>query len=292
MVIACGALAVWSFAAAVLPDGCGFPARNEIVSAMDRRTKERPFDEKRLSRFLDYPPNATVANSAFLSESLMTPFRPNPDFWLKDVDFSCASPWNSGSGRLRAGTAVSPRHVVFSKHFALWKDVRIVFVSKVGVPSAYYIEKVLDLPECDISVGLLNAELVPDVRPAKVLPPDFAKHMGKLEGLPVVTLNQDEKAMLSEMKPTYTNSPTYRLDDFREPAAKDRKPYHVKVRSGDSGSPTFLVCDNEPILLFCQTTTIGGYGLHRFRREIQAAMDALCPGYRLESFDFAKSLSR
>ena len=276
-----------SLAAAALPNEGGFPARREIVAAMDRWTKTKQFDGKCLSRFLDYPPNALIANSTFLSDNFTSPFKPNPDFWLKDVDFSCASPWNSGGGRLRAGTAISPRHIIFSKHFALGKDARIVFVSKEGVPSAYYIQSVECLPDCDIAVGLLNAELVPDVRLAKVLPPDFENYIEKLEGLPVVTLNQNEQAMLSEMKPTYTNSPTYKLDDFREPMANECKSYHLDIHKGDSGSPTFLICNSEPILLFCQTTTIGGYGLHRYRHEIQKAMDKLCPGYKLECFDFS-----
>ena len=58
---------------------------------------------------------------------------------------------------------------------------------------------------------------------------------------------------------------------------------------GDSGNPAFLIVDNQPILLYCLFR--GGYGsgpaLHLYRREIQAAMDELCPGYTLETFDFA-----
>ena len=32
--------------------------------------------------------------------------------------------------------------------------------------------------------------------------------------------------------------------------------------------------------------------MHSFRREIQAAMDELCPGYKLEEFDFSRLIDR
>ena len=61
------------------------------------------------------------------------------------------------------------------------------------------------------------------------------------------------------------------------------------MSGGDSSNPAFLLIGNEPILLYCLQIGDVGHGpeIHRYRREIQAAMDDLCPGYKLEAFDFS-----
>lgn len=263
-------------------------ARRIAEDSIDSRLAlNESFDPKCLSRFLDYPPAPAAANSTILTEHFVTPFKPNPKFWAEGVDFTCASPWNSGAGRLRAGTAISPRHIIFAKHFPLWKGVRIVFVGTDGSPSAYYIEKTKALEGCDIMLGLLDAELTPDIHSAKIMPLDFTNHLGRAEGLPVVTLSQDEKAYVSELRPLLTNS-VYDLVNYVKPKGERRAKYFGNIHGGDSGSPVFVIIGKEPVLLFFMTTSMGGYGVHYFRREIQAAMDELCPGYQLDCFDFSK----
>jgi len=266
--------------------------RSDVEQSVDRRlTACGTFKPECLNRFLDYPPNPTLADSPFIlsiAEALKLakhPFPPNPKFWAKDVDFSCASPWNSGSGRLRAGTAISARHVVFSKHFPLWKGNRLVFVGTDGTPCACYVDRTKAMPDCDIMIASLETELPPTVTPAKILPRDFTNYVGKVEGLPVVTLTQFEKAYVGDLMIPLTNS-VYDLISFHEPETPLRRSFYERCRGGDSGSPTFLLVGNEPILLFCLTTGMGGYGLHRFSRQIQKMMDELCPGYKLETFDF------
>jgi len=241
-----------------------------------------------LSRFNAYPPGAGVLGfPRCLWES---PFKANPDFWLKGVDFSCASPWNDSHGRLRAGTAISRRHIVFAKHFPLAAGTRIAFVGEGGDTSHYTVKATKALDECDIMLGLLDYELTPDVHPAKILPPDFTNYVGRVEGLPVVTLTQSEKAFLSELI-SMDLSPRHGLVSFLPPKGPVRKLYHQKICGGDSGSPTFLVVGKEPVLLFCLSTSMGGYDYHYFVRQVQKAMDDLCPGYRLEAFDFATTIS-
>ena len=77
-----------------------------------------------LARFADYPPSK--GKLGFPRCLFENPFPANPHFYLKDVDFSCASPWNDSTGTLRAGTLISKRHIIFAKHFPLWKGVRIL----------------------------------------------------------------------------------------------------------------------------------------------------------------------
>ena len=231
-----------------------------------------------LPRYVDY------ANGAARDH-----FRPNPKFWLKGVDFSCVSPWNSQAGRLRAGTAISKRHVIFAKHFPISRGTRIVFVDGEGNVCPCYIEKTKAIDHSDFMVGSLNAELTPNIRPAKILPPDYEKYIGDGKGLPTVTFDQYERALLAELRPISTNDLIQSMGST-ESSTMNWCPFSRRMIVGDSGSPAFLLIGNEPI--FAYTLYFGGYGtgpaIHRFRREVQAAMDELCPGYKLETFDFEK----
>lgn len=215
----------------------------------------------------------------------------NPRFWGRSLDLSCASPWNSGGGRTRAGTLISRRHIVFAKHFSLWKGVRIVFVDNEGNVCPCHIEATKAIDNTDIMIGLLNAEVTPSVHPAKLLPDDYENHIGNGVGLPVVTLNQNEKLILAEL------SLLPGADDPRKTVCSysykqpHRRVFWEPLVGGDSGNPAFLLVGDQLILLYCLSGGGGGSGpaLHLYKREIQKAMDELCPGYRLKCFDFGKS---
>ena len=230
-----------------------------------------------LSRFVGYPQGAAK-----------DVFRPNTNFWLKGIDFSCVSPWNSAAGRLRAGTAISKRHIVFARHFPLAVGSRIVFVDAEGAVCPCRVQATKSVGNTDIMVGSLDAELTPNIKPAKILPPDYEKHIGDIRGLPLVTFDQNEKAFLFELGGITTNL-TYtfggrRIKDKRRDAFAD------KIVVGDSGNPAFLLIGDEPVLAYClYGGGHAGYGpaIHHYQKEVQRVMDELCPGYKLETFDFA-----
>ena len=239
-----------------------------------------------LSRFADYPPSK--GKLGFPRCLWEKPFPANGKFWLRDVDFSCASPWNDNCGAVRAGTLISKRHIVFAKHFPLWKGCRVLFVDQQGEICPCRVEATKALETCDIAIGLLDYEVTPSIRPAKILPDDFARYIGDGKGLPIVTFNQREQAFLSECRGITTNS----IANVASTNA-DWKALGGRIVVGDSGNPAFLLIGNEPILLYCLQSGGVGHGpaLHRYRREIQRAMDDLCPGYTLESFSFSTSFS-
>lgn len=237
-----------------------------------------------LSRFTDYPPSK--GKLGFPRCLWEKPFPANEKFWLKDVDFSCASPWSDECGAVRAGTLISKRHIIFAKHFPLWKGCRVLFVDQVGEVCPCRVEATKGVDRSDIAIGLLDYEVTPSIHPAKILPEDFADHIGNGKGLPIVTFNQSEKAFLSECRFITSNT----LSNAASTNAA-WKALGGKIVVGDSGNPAFLLIGNEPILLYCLLSGGVGHGppIHRFRREIQQAMDELCPGYKLECFDFSKA---
>ena len=213
----------------------------------------------------------------------------NPQFWGKGIDFSCVSPWNSCGGSLRAGTLISKRHIIFEKHFPIPTGSRIVFVGEDGGVCPCYVEKTKALRECDVMIGSLNAEVTPNILPAKILPPDFEKHIGEGRGFPIGTFNQTEKLFLTQANFLPTNGAPIRGITCRVPEDGNRARFREKIVVGDSGDPAFLLVGDHAILLYCLFggRTGSGPAVHMFRREIQALMDELCPGYKLETFDFA-----
>ncbi len=105
---------------------------------------------------------------------------------------------------------------------------------------------------------------------------------------PIITFNQIEQALVSEAttkvkadgRIDFTNHP-----EFQSGLAK----FAGKIGRGDSGNPAFLIYGGWPILLYC--VQFGGCGqgpcLHLRREDIQRTMDDLCPGYKLDEFDFS-----
>ena len=236
-----------------------------------------------LSRFAEYPPSK--GKLGFPRCLWEKPFPFNEKFWLKDVDFSCASPWNDSSGALRAGTLISKRHIVFAKHFPLGKGARILFVDQAGDTCPVNIEATKEVGGTDIMVGLLNYEVTPNIHPAKILPENFAEYIGDGAGLPIVTFNQKEQAFLSEMRP---------VTPYAVPNGASTNASWMalggRIVVGDSGNPAFLLIGNEPVFLYCLLHGGAGRGpsIFRYRKELQKVMDELCPGYKLEEFDFSQ----
>lgn len=240
-----------------------------------------------LSRFADYPPSK--GKLGFPRCLFEKPFPVNEKFWLKGVDFSCASPWNDSCGSQRAGTLISKRHVIFAKHFPLWKGVRIVFVDSEGEVCPCHVAATKALEKCDIMIGLLDYEVTPNIHPAKILPEGYAKHIGDGKGLPIVTFNQHEQMFLSQVGGISSNG----VENVAVTNVS-WKALGGKIISGDSGNPAFLLIGREPILLYCLLSGGVGHGpsVFRFRKEIQRAMDELCPGYKLEAFDFGACVNK
>ena len=235
---------------------------------------------KSLARFADYSVNAKK-----------DVFKPNTNFWAKGIDFSCASPWNGSSGALRAGTLISRRHIVYAAHYPLSIGARILFVDSEGNVCPCYLEKSKKIAGTDIMIGSLNAEVTPNINPARLLPRDFAKYLdGNGSGLPVATFNRQEKLFLTASGAIPTGKFPSAYAHSMIPSRKEFQNHRERIVVGDSGNPAFLLLDDEPVLLYC--LHYGGCGagpaLHLYAYEIQQIMNELCPGYKLEFYRFKR----
>ena len=232
-----------------------------------------------ICRFVNYAANA--ANGVF---------ELNTNFWARGIDFSCASPWNDQSGAFRAGTLISKRHIIFAKHYPLATGSRIVFVGEDGGVCACRLVAQKDIGDrSDIKIGLLDYEVTDNVKPAKILPVDAERKLGDCSWLPIAMFNRKEHLTVISLAPFPSANGASPGIGCRTSRERSRVLFEEKVEMGDSGNPAFMVMGKQAILLFCIYGGGCGCGtaVHLCADKIQRTMDELCPGYKLERFDFS-----
>lgn len=230
----------------------------------------------------------------------------NPNCWLNGVsNISCMSPaqlsgawWNQ-----RAGTLISPRHVILAKHFTiaiLQGGTDILFVADDNtVVTRKLVSYILD-PNSDIAIYLLDSDVPSNIKFAKVLHPAHAQYIARTDKVKyAVFSDQDEKALIGintylpkDPAPpgyqdvVYVQNPAYiyvaALQAQIDPAIPG---FYETPVAGDSGDPMFLVIDNELVIISCWTTPVSGPDYPGRYRIINGLMKQLGGGYQLTAVD-------
>ena len=213
----------------------------------------------------------------------------NEDCWAYGIDISGASPWNSSEWGLKAGTAISRRHIIFAHHYQIAPGNTIKFIGTDNTTNIFTIVANKSLAGTDITIGLLSGDLPESVTPVSILSADYRQYLGDAKYVPRLLLDREEKAFISD-----SNALSYRTTDSDGlvPVDVDRSKYFKEVIVGDSGNPKFFVCGNTAIIacaLHVFGTGASGRGpfVTYYRKRVQAVMDELCPGYTLRTFDLS-----
>ena len=254
--------------------------------------------------------NSLAVYKNYIQNATTNVFVPNADCWASGIDFSCASPWNSGDhGNWRAGTLISQRHFLMASHFRVPLNSYLTFrepngnritrrfVAFVSITNSPALDEMTTamgwntISNIDLCVGLLDSDVPDSIHPAKILPPDFAEWMKNGRGLPVFTLDQEEKALVFDMSNLSVFSRGNGMMALSMNSKRNsRVRFSEPLVTFDSGNPTYFVFDSQAILIGCLYS--GGAGgvpsCAFYHAEIQAAMDELCVGYALQFFDFSE----
>lgn len=252
-----------------------------FVLPVDSRLRKAKPPAQSLARFLDYKKNGAEGK-----------FVDNPDFWAKDIDFTCEAVWKTDAGPGNRGnmfgaTAITPRHVIFSQHCAPAEGIELTFRGSDGTVVTRKLGPRRGV-DGDIFVGVLDKDLPPTVRPATLLATDTARKFGAARGLPVITLNQNEEAVVADTLGLFwlegTSFETLAVKSPVEPRATFYKP----VVSGDSSNPRFFLAGDRAILICLMWHGNGGSGayLPLLTPRIKKAVNELKSGYKVQEATF------
>jgi hypothetical protein len=146
-----------------------------------------------------------IAKAQFSTKNHTTQtYTKNPNNWAADVDLTAQSVWNSVGGQQRAGTLISPCHLLVAAHFPLVIGTTVRFLASDGsvvnrtVISAAVRLRVNFYP--DFQICRLNADVPGTVSFARVLPSNWRSY------LPSVSQSTDRYAD-GESSPNFRSVP-------------------------------------------------------------------------------------
>lgn len=235
----------------------------------------------------------------------------NTSCWAAGLNFTGLSPWNSDNPNF-GGVLISRRHVLFVWHsdYTPAVDTEIVFVKADGSECSRTItgrERVgVEDDLTDLGVCYLDEDVPSDVTFYKCT---MGHRLGWMElskyynlpytrGDPVVVCDKEEKALVGEVNYVviyvgeYPNRGFYIIQ-----GDSPRDAYWEGMVPGDSGHPSFLILDDELVLLGLHSRwypnksppTIHDVDVGIYYLLIDAAMselDTADTGYQVTLFDF------
>lgn len=204
----------------------------------------------------------------------------NPSCWLNGIkNISCFSPAQlSGyNWRTKAGTLITTKHIILAEHFGIGiipgTGTPIIFVDENNnVVRRNIVASIEDPNNSDILISKLDNDVPPNIKIAKVLPPNFTDYFsGTVEGygqisfnpkLYAIGLDQEEKALLKILRTTNvllgdTNIPS---NDYAtmNPSPLRFVNFFETIVVGDSGNPVFIIIDNELVIITTWYTSSSG----------------------------------
>lgn len=220
-------------------------------------------------------------------------FQLNQGFWAADVDTTGVSFWNQTGGRLRAGTLISPRHIVFAKHFQIAKDRYVRFWGRDGNVYSNKLVNAMFVKGTDIMIGALDEDVPSVVSHLRILPTNFMEYASVAEGVPVLQFDYDEHGLVVDIAAKISTTVSTGI-----PRGANRQCFYENVIEGDSGNPVLAIIGDEAALLGTLHTGRnsvrdkvyeGGNApfLTWYAKDVQRVMDELAPGYQLEFIDMS-----
>lgn len=131
--------------------------------------------------------------------------------------------------------------------------------------------------------GLLDADIPETVSSAKILPAGYAQKLPLVRGLPILSFDQEEKALVNEVSSIGAS-----VLISRPPEESQRSLFSERIVEFDSSNPNFLIIGDAPVLLFSFFGATVGPSVAFWKDEIQNVMDQLMPGYCLSEADFSE----
>jgi hypothetical protein len=197
--------------------------------------------------------------------------------WTRAMDMTGVA-WNTD----KAGTLITPRHIVMCLSHPHQVGDEVVFHDAEGNPHVRTVEAVSNLGtmKLDFGVALLNEDV--PVTPYKLLPP--SRDYGKvLPEAGVFVTSARAQLLVAKVNEVRQGHVTYVENE------KVREDYRQKLRKEDSGNPSFVRLNGEPVLV--SVNSLGGYGGGVFLSDpvvyggLISMVDALGGGHKIQGIE-------
>lgn len=197
------------------------------------------------------------------------------------------SNWNSDEANRKAGTLVSPRHIVFANHFAMGNGTTLRFVdasNNVTTRTITAQQAVSGITSGDICVGLLDSDVPSGIAHLKVLSSSVLS--SKMPGSNLIRFgifqfNQQHQAIVTD---ALFNDSIAVVSTFT-PTNSNRLQFNIPIVNGDSGGAWCAVINGELILVCTALATNTGEGDAYSISAINSVMTSLGGGYQLTQYD-------
>lgn len=219
----------------------------------------------------------------------------NPNVFIysgtRAVNLNGQSPWNSQGKYARSGTLISPRHIIFAKHFPFSASTTIVFIAPDNSVVSRKIEKVefATSTSIDIGVALLDRDVPESIPFYPIVPSNvWQQYLSTAANadIPIIYLDQEDKVGVQNVKANafYNNS----VNMSHVKGAGKRAEFDEPIIVGDSGNPAFAVVGGQPVLLFTHFDVPFGPNFSTHFNLINFLMSKLGGGYQLSTLDLSR----
>jgi hypothetical protein len=233
----------------------------------------------------------------FTSQDHTTPaYVRNTSNWAADhvQQLTCISPWNSDGAFTKAGTLISPRHVIFATHFlpAVNSTIRFIAADNTVVTrtiTAFNSIAVTGVNYPDITVGLLDSDVPGTISFARVLPNGWESKLPDIATVRPLAFGTDQEEKLLLMEATQIGDDLVaKTARFAAPPDPAYRIFYENLVSGDSGNPCFFLINGQLVLLTVWTfSDATGTSVSAFKNQVNAAMTSLGGGYQLSEIDLS-----
>lgn len=283
----------------------GFPTNSQVLQATTGPT----FAEK-VNSELEALVNGPGKGQFYIYENnantLLGALKPNPNSWTNKLDFTGVMTWQNEWGDARkVGTLIAPQYMIQAKHFPLAVGFKVRFADKNGATVERQVVDFRDIPNSDIRITKLDLPLraerfktykvfaSKDEFIAKTHFEDIPLVGGNAEGITqnpkYLSVNQDRAVIIHQSQPeSVTNSGLWQTMSSGCPVVNSpySNPNFGTMRTYDSGGPSFIVYNGEPVLVGIISTAAfcsGGPFISNFINPINEAISSMGGVYKLQT---------
>jgi len=201
----------------------------------------------------------------------------NASCWIT-ADKTAWPVWNSWTGSLFCGAAVTPKHMMFAWHAGPPVGTTLRFVTNSNTVVTRTIASHVLTGAPDMLIAELDSALPGTITPCKVLPTTWQDKVS-LGNLPMITGNYSQQLYIRDWLTAYSAC-AHESSTVAAYAGMTGN-----VIGGDSGSPCFVMIDNQLVVLGGHYTTTGCSFITSLYTAINAAITS--SGYTLTPIDLS-----